>query len=57
MNVNYMGVVHTLKATMPILVKQKSGYIMVTNSIAGFAGKLKLQGAIGRRVLQAALGV
>ena len=54
MNVNYMGVVHTLKATMPILVKQKSGYIMVTNSIAGFAGELKLQLAADGQTMKAA---
>lgn len=38
-SVNYMGVVHTLKAVLPILAMQDSGHIMVTNSLAGYAGR------------------
>ncbi|KAK9790756.1 hypothetical protein WJX73_004357 [Symbiochloris irregularis] len=37
-SVNYMGVVHTLKAALPTLAKQDSGHVMVTNSLAGYAG-------------------
>ncbi|KAK9790752.1 hypothetical protein WJX73_000681 [Symbiochloris irregularis] len=40
MNVNYMGVVHTLKAALPICLKQQSGKLVVTNSLGGYHGIL-----------------
>lgn len=36
--VNYMGVVYTLKAVLPSLVARNSGRIVVTNSSGGFMG-------------------
>lgn len=37
--VNYLGVVYTLKAVMPGMVKRNSGRIIVTNSSGSFMGR------------------
>ena len=41
MRVNYLGVVHTLKATVAAMVARQCGHIAVTNSIGGFMGESK----------------
>ncbi|KAK9803526.1 hypothetical protein WJX73_004013 [Symbiochloris irregularis] len=38
MDVNYLGVVHTFKAALPIMLKQRSGHLVATNSVSGYAG-------------------
>lgn len=38
MEVNFMGVVNTVSAAIPILLKQDSGHVTVTNSLAGLSG-------------------
>lgn len=53
MAVNYMGVVHTLKAALPIMVEQKAGSCIVTNSTAGFAGNVGLVHRFGHGLLHA----
>ena len=37
--VNYLGVVYTLKAVVPGMVKRNSGRIIVTNSSGSFMGR------------------
>ncbi len=39
-SVNYLGVVHVLKAGMPAMVARGAGRILVTNSTGGFMGAL-----------------
>lgn len=38
MQVNYFGMVHVIKAVIPYMIKQKSGYIVNLSSEAGFIG-------------------
>lgn len=38
MDVNLMGVVHTLKAALPLMAKQRSGHVVITGSTASFVG-------------------
>lgn len=38
MNVNWMGVVLTLKPSLEIMTKQRSGHVIVVNSIGGYMG-------------------
>ena len=40
MSVNYMGVVHTLKAALPIMTQRRAGHVVVTNSIGGYMGAM-----------------
>ena len=37
-SVNYLGVVHTLKAGVPGMVARGAGRVLVTNSTGGFMG-------------------
>ncbi|KAK9844000.1 hypothetical protein WJX81_001637 [Elliptochloris bilobata] len=37
-SVNYLGVVHTLKAGVPAMVARGAGRVLVTNSTGGFMG-------------------
>ena len=45
LRVNLMGVLHTLKAVLPGMVKRDSGCCVVTGSIGGFMGALQLTAA------------
>lgn len=36
--INYLGVVHTLKAGMPAMVARGAGRVLVINSTGGFMG-------------------
>ena len=38
MSSNYMTMVHTLKATLPMMTQQRFGHVVVTNSIGGYHG-------------------
>ena len=39
MRINYLGVVHTLKATIAAMVERNEGAVIVMCSIAAFNGK------------------
>ena len=53
LRVNLMGVLHTLKAVLPDMVKRNRGCCVVTGSIGGFMGEGCRSGALPQVLSQA----